>query len=170
MRPKLKLLPSADGHVRCSRPSCRRELNGPVRTNAMLNPDRPPEWCLFLPDGWSVDEAGRWRMQDRARSGFRQGLPDVRRWDYTDDRAHRRQGEAQGWLPWNLPVTIVCDTCRTALDADPEVLQVSPSRHEHSPQRVRLSNPDRWGEELCCNRGQAPGRRWIRVPAELAPS
>jgi hypothetical protein len=169
MRPKLGLLPSSGRQVRCSQPSCGRDLSGPCRTVTPPMSEAPgPLTCLFIPDGWSIDDRGRWRVQNRARGAFRHGLPDARRRTYgLSDPAVQSRGEAQGWLPWNLPLTIICDWCGTPLDADPAVLGVDPHHHEH-----RLVNVAQVGgevaRELCCNRGRAVGQRWQIAPPALA--
>jgi hypothetical protein len=155
----------AGWRVTCSRNTCLRPLPGIVCIpEEHVNGQYGSGDVLFIPDGWSRDTDGRWTMNPRAASAFRQGWSDARRrrWARHDAEGaarpgeHGRPGGMQGWIPWNLPVVLVCPSCETPLAADPATLRVNPRTHQHR-ERLEATGAGQAEMRLCCNSGRDHG-------------
>jgi len=117
---------------------------------------------LFLGYGWQWDDAGVWRVTDRAKADR-----DFMAGRHGDSRRHEMRPHdplpgtdgAFGFRPHNLPVTIVCPRCGTPQRLDARILDVDPHLHEH-----KLTNREAEGEPrgrledlLCCRNGRDRG-------------
>ncbi len=90
---------------------------------------------LFMGTGWQWDDAGTWRVTERARADadFMRGRRGHSR--RHENRPHDpvlpSQG-AEGFRPQELPTPVVCPHCGTPQRLDPEALALEPWQHEHS--------------------------------------
>lgn len=114
---------------------------------------------LFLGQGWTWDDKGRWIVTPRAmgNADFMAGRRgDAKRGPW---RAHDPIDSAigaEGWRPHNLPVVIVCPFCSTPQRLEPTLLAIGANQHEHRVTgRVAVGG----GVEmvLCCNAGRDRG-------------
>lgn len=158
MTPKLAAERGPNGTIACVQRSCRHTLPGAWRMTGN-GIDMAPEgvrW-LFLGFGWRTDDGRVWRVSDRAKKNA-----DFMAGRRGDARRHNVGGPlrasegADGFRPWNLPITAVCPRCETPQRLDPDVLEVDRSPHEHQP--GRQWTPEGMVSTFCCADGHEFGR------------
>lgn len=146
------------GTVECGRPSCRRRLPGVLRYRDTGGWHGGKGDLLFLGQGWHWDDAGRWSVTARAANSaefMRGSRDDAKRRPWRSHDPVAVSEGAEGFLPHNLPIVLVCPYCHTPQRAEPVALDVDPRPHEH-----RLTTRARVGggleQLLCCEGGTMP--------------
>lgn len=114
---------------------------------------------LFVGAGWQWDDAEIWALTKRARANvaFMAGQRgDARRRNWREhDMVGAIEG-AEGYLPFNLPIIIVCPTCRTPQRLEPASLGVDANLHQHRPTWSVGVDRD-VHSVLCCSEGRLRG-------------
>ena len=77
--------------------------------------------AVWFPPGWAARQDGVWALTERAAKRRRKGQVPA-------DRQPMREVEAEGQLPWNLPVEAVCPDCGFQQTLDPAILRVNPNK------------------------------------------
>lgn len=114
---------------------------------------------LFMGTGWQWDDAGTWRVTERAKADadFMRGRRGHSR--RHENRPHDpvlpSQG-AEGFRPQELPTPVVCPHCGTPQRLDPEALALDPWHHEHSVMSRAADGGVSEGA-LCCGEGRYLG-------------